>query len=567
MISPPIIITVCLLLCGLVFAPAGHAANTWYVATNGTPSGSGTLSSPYDLATALSGTVGGPGDVFWLRGGTYVIGHIDTKIQGAPGQPITFQPRPGEQPRVNGSLSFFESAGYVVLRDFELFSSDANRVSTQTNAGFDPTDINPITGIASYSPNMSFINLIMHDETREGIYISHEGSNNLIYGCVLFNNGWRSPDNAEGHGIYVQGSEGTREVADNIVFNNAGVGLHIYANDPGQDLAGIILDGNVAFNAGAIQSVRDYRDWIVGVDAPSITADQIVFKNNMGYFPLSPSQENLAQIGREGVNGSVAILNNYLPAGLEVNNWFIAAVSGNTLAAQSAFCAVDLNQAETFLWAAWNNNRYALLQGSGGFMNGSTALNFSGWQTATGFDANSTCRPENMSGTQIFIRTNRYAAGRANIIVYNWDTLTNVAVDVSSVLAPGATYEVRNAEDFFGPPMLSGRFNGQPLTLPMRGLTVAVPNGAMNTPPPTGPAFNVFVVLPSSIWLQVEATAGQVKLSWPTNAGSWILQSAATLGSGNWADVTNAPLVVGGTNVVTDAILGNTRLYRLRLAQ
>jgi len=493
MISPPII-TVCLLLCGLVFAPAGIAAHTWYVATNGTPSGSGTLSSPYDLATALSGAVGGPGDVFWLRGGTYVIGHIDTKIQGAPGQPITFQPRPGEQPRVNGSLSFFESAGYVVLRDFELFSSDANRVSTQTNAGFNPTDINPITGIASYSPNMSFINLIMHDETREGIYISHEGSNNLIYGCVVFNTGWRSPDNAEGHGIYVQGSEGTREVADNIVFNNAGVGLHIYANDPGQDLASIILDGNVAFNAGAIQSVRDYRDWIVGVDAPSISADQIVFKNNLGY--PARGENDAVQIGRQGVNGNVAILNNYLPQGLELNNWTSATVTGNLFAAQPPYGAVNLNQTMVSLAADWNHNSYAVLPAGGGFLDNANPLSFAGWRAATGFDSNSAYRVGSLTGTTVFIRPNQYQPGRANIIVYNRRGLRSVSVNVSQVLPRNTAYEVRNAQNYFGRPVVSGIFRGQPLILPMTGLQVAVPNGSMRTPPSTAPMFNVFVLLP-----------------------------------------------------------------------
>jgi hypothetical protein len=566
-ISPAIIITVCLFPFGVLSAPAAIAANAWFVAPNGTPAGPGTLAQPYDLATALSGTVGGPGDTFWLRGGNYVIGHIDTKIQGAPGQPITFSSRPGEAARVNGSLSFFESGGNVVLQNFELYSSDTNRFSTQTNAGFNPTDLHLISGIASYSPNLSFINLVLHDETGEGIYISHEGTNSLIYGCVIFNNGWRSPDNAEGHGIYVQGFEGTREVADNIVFNNAGVGLHIYANDTNANLTGIIMDGNVAFHAGAIQNERAYRDWIVGVDAPAISADQIVFENNMGYFPLSPSQNDLAQFGREGVNGSIAIQNNYLPAGIELNNWFIAAVSGNTLAAQSANYAVSLNESQTFLWAAWNNNNYALLPTSGGFLNGSAALNFFDWQTATGFDANSTSRPENMSGTQIFVRPNRFVAGRANIIVYNWDNLTNVAVDVSSVLPPGTRYEVRNAADFFAPPVLSGVFNGQPLILPMRGLTVAVPNGPMLTPPPTGPTFNVFVLLPVSIPLQITTPAiGQVLLSWPTNFGTWILQSTASLGSGTWADVTNTTYVVGSENVVTNTTSGTTRFYRLRSA-
>jgi hypothetical protein len=62
--------------------------------------------------------------------------------------------------------------------------------------------------------------------------------------------------------------------------------------------------------------VRIYRDVLVGVDAPGNNADQIVFENNMGYFPLAPGVNDAAQLGRQGVNGSVAVLNNYLPQGL-----------------------------------------------------------------------------------------------------------------------------------------------------------------------------------------------------------------------------------------------------------
>src|SRR5207249_4518942 len=96
---------------------------------------------------------------------------------------------------------------------------------------------------------------------------------------------------------------------------------------------------------------------------------------------------------------------------------------------------------------------------------------FSSWQGATGYDRNSTYGVENLQGTKVFVRPNRYETGRANIIVYNWDHLSSVPVDVSSVLASNAAYEVRNAQDFFAPPVLSGIFDGNPLALSMEGLT------------------------------------------------------------------------------------------------
>jgi hypothetical protein len=331
---------------------------------------------------------------------------------------------------------------------------------------------------------------------------------------------------------------------------------------------GITLDGNVAFNAGALQAVRAYRDWIVGVDAPASSADRIILKNNMGYAPPGSAAFNQVQIGRDGVNGSVALLNNYFPQGLVMNNWTIAAVTGNTFVGQSTNHVVALNQTQVPLATAWNVNSYLRSAEGGNFQVNSNEYGFNDWQSATGYDQNSSYVALNLSGTKVFVRPNRYEAGRANIIVYNWDNLSHVSVDVSPVMATNAAYEVRNAEDFFAPPVLSGVFDGQPLNLPMTGLTVAVPNGPLRTPPPTGPTLNVFILLPRVVRLQATALNGQAQVSWPTNAGKWVLQSTASLSPKSaWTDETSAPVLVGGQYVVPILKSQGTRFYRLRAAQ
>jgi hypothetical protein len=94
----------------------------------------------------------------------------------------------------------------------------------------------------------------------------------------------------------------------------------------------------------------------------------------------------------------------------------------------------------------------------------------------------------------VYVRPNAYEPGRLNITVYNWERQATVDVDVSGLLAVGASYEVRNAQDFFAPPVLSGVYGGGTLALPMTGLSVAAPIGG-TAPPATGPEFNAFVVL------------------------------------------------------------------------
>jgi len=549
---------------GLLAAAPTEAAE-WHVAPGGSGSGPGTASQPYDLATALSGEVGGPGDTFWLHGGDYQLGRIATTIHGAPGQPITFRQAPGARARINGSLSVWDSIGYVVFRDFELYSSDTNRVSAQIGVGFSPTDISIIPGVSSYAPNCSFINLIVHDQTRHGFYLAEIATNNLVYGCVVYNNGWVAPDNSEGHNFYVQSEGGMTEIADNVAFNNCGANLHIYQNSIGGRLAGVTIDGNIAFNAGALPSVRAYRDWVVGVDWPSFSADEIVFNNNMGYLPPGSGAYSQVQLGRQGVNGSLVMIGNYMPLGLMVNNWCTVNCAQNVFAPQGADYIVDLQETLTAMASAWDKNSFSCPGGGKAFRWNMDPCTLPEWQDVTGFDWTSSYQTGNLRGTAVFVRPNRYELGRAHIAVYNWDNRSTVPVDVASVLKTGTRYEVRNAQDFFAPPVLSGTFNGQPLVLPMRGLTVAKPNGPLEAPPPTGPTFNVFVLLPLASGLRLSVEARQLQISWPVDSGYDILESnqSPCMETG-WTEVTNSPAINEGQYVVWEILTSTQKFYRVR---
>jgi hypothetical protein len=478
----------------VVLLTARAQATDLYVAMNGTPAGPGTQSQPYDLVTALSEPVGKPGDTFWLHEGVYAIGKLETKIHGAPEKPITFRQAPGERVQIVGSLILWDSIGYVVFRNFELYSGETRRVSTQTGIGFNPTDLPNFTGgISVYAPNFSFINLVVHDTVRSAFYTSAEATNTLIYGGIVYNTGWASPDNAEGHSFYLQGAG---EISECIAFNTTGVNFHLYANSEGGWLRNMTVDGNVAFGAGALQGIRPSRDWIMGVDSPSVSADNIVIKNNMGFATGNRITLTQVQIGRENTNGTVVLTGNYWPLGIVMNNWRNATISGNVIAPQNSDPAVDLRQNLTKTTAQWDNNYYSRSSSHERFRAGSKDCSFAEWKKSTGYDTASSCDASKLTGTKVFVRPNRYEKGRANIVVYNWDKLDKVAVDVRSVLDAGAGYEVRNAEDFFAPAVLSGTFDGQPLQLPMTGLTVAKPMAALQTPAPTGPTFNVFVLLP-----------------------------------------------------------------------
>ncbi|HEY5914233.1 MAG TPA: right-handed parallel beta-helix repeat-containing protein [Verrucomicrobiae bacterium] len=551
---------------GALLACIRLEADNLFVAPDGTSFGTGSVDAPYSLAAALSGQVSQPGDTFWLRGGDYKLGHLDTTIEGAPGLPITFRQAGGERARIDGSFSIFNSAGYLVFRDFEMYSSDTNRVSSQTGVGFSPTDISIIPGVNCFAANCSFINLVVHDQTRHGIYISQDSTNALVYGCLIYNNGWASPDNAEGHGIYAQGEGGMRTITDNIVFNNCGANLHIYENGIGRNLVGVTLNGNTAFHAGAIQSVRAYRDWVVGVDSPGGYADRMLLEGNMGYQdPAVPVYPEI-QIGRDATNGSVVLVNNYMPLGLLMNTWLSATVSGNLFAPPLTNFVVRLNRSQAPLNARWERNTYVSTPAGNQMLLDSTPYSFSAWQQATGFDRESTFVMGGLRGTRVFVRPNQYEPGRANIIVYNWDGLDNVAVDVSSVVSPGATFEVRNAQEFLAAPLLSGTYDGQLLLLPMTNLTAAVPNGPLTAPVPAGPTFNVFVLQSYDSALQITQSQGFLHLSWPIGSGLHVLQSSGSLQiPAGWTNCLTDPIAVGDQFRVTEPVTSAGKFYRLTI--
>jgi len=248
-----------------------------------------------------------------------------------------------------------------------------------------------------------------------------------------------------------------------------------------------------------------------------------------------------------------------------LNNWTNAVVSGNFLAAQTTNPIVQLNQTQTSLVAAWDDNSYSSPETGRDFQSNSIQYDFSEWQQATGYDGNSTHTVGSLAGTKVFVRPNQYEAGRAHIIVYNWDNLASVPVDVGSMLPVGASYEVFNVQNLSAPPVLSGVFEGKPLLLPTTGLTVAAPNGPLLTPPPTGPTFNVFVLLPGRARLGIRQVTNAVEVSWPTNSGPSVLQFRDGWSLTNaWTDVEPAPELRGGQYVVTNSMTATARFYRLR---
>ena len=92
-------------------------------------------------------------------------------------------------------------------------------------------------------------------------------------------------------------------------------------------------------------------------------------------------------------------------------------------------------------------------------------------------------------------RPNRYEAGRAHVVVFNWTNAGAVSVDLSKVLRSGDAYEILNVQDLFGSPVVSGTYTGGSVSLPVRAVAAPTPVGGFVTRPGgTGTQFNTYLV-------------------------------------------------------------------------
>ena len=445
----------CVLLLGVLLTLPGYAcASEFFVSPSGSVGGDGSIGNPWDLQTALGGrTSVGPGDTIWLRGGTY-RGTFLSNLNGTPSAPIKVRPYASERAILDGGNSnhvniLTVSGSYTWYWGFEITSSDPNRVSNQT--GSNPTDVGRGGGVAvdqtsATGAGLKFINLVVHD-TAGGFGLWKEAVDAEVYGCVVYYNGWTGPDRGHGHGVYGQNLTGTKRVVDNIVFSNFSHGIQVFGSEAAF-LDNITVQGNTFFDNGM---PNDYqRNILVGggsiAQNPRIIDNVLYYRGNagqnlnVGYDPYGVGAANPVITGNYIVNGD----NQFSPLNTNVTmtgNAFYSTVNGAVA-------------------ALYPSNTY------------------------------STSRP---TTPRIFVRPNQYEPGRANITVVNWGGASTVSVDLSSVLAPGAAYEIHDAQNFFAAPVVKGTSDGSPVSLPMTGFSAATLLG-LSTPPATGPVFNVFVL-------------------------------------------------------------------------
>jgi hypothetical protein len=191
--------------------------------------------------------------------------------------------------------------------------------------------------------------------------------------------------------------------------------------------------------------------------------------------------------------------NNYMVGGdrvLTLHQWEDATVMQNILVGENLLGNLPMSSAADAAAYQWNSNTYHDTGDGSSFYLRDDLIDFAEWRQNTGADTSSQFSTERPTETVVFVRPNQYEAGRAHIVVYNWASSDTVSVDVSQVLDNGNAYAVYNVQDYYGAPVASGTYNGEPLSLPLEGIPPPQPvGGGAAAAPMTGPEFDVFVII------------------------------------------------------------------------
>jgi hypothetical protein len=432
----------------------------WYAAPDGKAANTGAKDSPWNIETTFAHPAAvKPGDTIWLRGGTYTLkAEATSKLNGTKEAPIEFRQFPGERATINiGGFNLYLCGAWTNYRDFEITSL----ITTRGGRG-SPNIGNATTN----SPGLKAINLVIHDVVNFGFWRGAYDSE--LYGTIIYNNG-SDDDKGQGHGhaVYVQNISGTKHVSDNICFNDFSRGIAPHGSNL---VKSVYIEGNICFNSGSISRGGPYAnlyDW-----AGKETSD-LKFIGNFTYH-------SAAADGAAGVDlhcgKDITLADNYFVGGGPVAllaEWEKITMTGNRMVGPGVIVSIA-----PFAGAAkyeFGGNKYFCAGTNNPFSFAGKGISFDQWMAQT-TDSKSEIVTGKPKGAECFVRPNKYEPGRANIAVYNWDKKESLPVDVAAAgLAVGDKYEIRDAQNWFGEPIITGTYDSKPITIPMTSTKLALP--------------------------------------------------------------------------------------------
>jgi len=424
------------------------SGNEWHVTTTGTSGGDGSLSDPWDLATALAQPASvDPGDTIWIHGGTY-SGTFVSQLSGTAARPIVVRNYNDERAIIDGGTSnnnIIEINGADSwFWGLEIFSSNPDRTTTDSGEGIPGRQRG--VGFWVLAARTRLINNIIHD-TAQGIGFWSSAPDSELYGNIIFYNGWEGPDGGHGHGIYTQNITGMKNIDNNLVFANFNFGIHAYTE--GGRIDNFLMQNNTSFDNGYLSSSGYSTDILVG--GQQIAYSPTLIGNSTFFSDTGGTALNL------GYNAGCD------PVSL-VNNSFV----GGAAAVQNASCPTKQIEDNLFY--------------------GTTPSTWDDDFTDNTFA--SSAPTTNVA----LVRPNSYDPDQTYITIYNWEDVDEMNVDLSAVLDDGDSYEVLDAQNIFGDSIANGTYDGSAVSLPLDSTEITPPVGN-NIPNPASHSSGRFATL------------------------------------------------------------------------
>ena len=483
------------------FAGAGEL----YVSPTGAPDGDGSKAKPLGILVAISDkSPAKPGDTLYLLAGTYNgpmtqdVNRVpqrlpfEVKVSGAPDKPIRILPAPGAAAHLNGSVAF--NASYVHLIGLDIGDlqwdpwGEKHKTQTALNAtsGKSMKVINcnifgGAMGTGAWQPavNLEFYGNLIHD-----------------FGGMYRDKKDPTKHNGRGHGhaYYAQNLDGTKIFQHNIAYRGCGWNVHIYTQEA--NITGFDVIENISYIAGTYVDGQTTDNYLACGWKP---ADRIRMNGNVGYQPTMAAawraNTRLITLYKPLTNGTGEVCDNYFAGaayGLSLGAWKSFKVTGNTFWALKYHVEISSvptgsaiptqDQRPTPGNYQVDNNTYIANGNDLSFVYGlqerpgtNDIISFAAWQKL-GFDKNSRMVPGKdgkPAENKTFVFPNKYAKGRANVGIFNWEGKDKVEVDLSGALAQGQKYAIYNCLDIKqtigqAKPVLNGSFDGKPVAFPLR---------------------------------------------------------------------------------------------------
>jgi hypothetical protein len=467
----------------------------YHITVNGYAEGDGTIDNPWDISTAMNHPASvKPGDTIFIHAGTY-RGNWDVNLSGTAGNYITIRPYLNDAVVLDGVDAddhhgiLHVLGDYLIIRNLRITNSNQVRYSTQP--GSLPTDIYTQQNISVYGDHVKIINNIVDNSIGGGIGAGTKATNTEIYGNIVFHGGWQGPDRGHGHGMYFKNESGTKVISNNISFNNFQYPLQVFGT--GSPIVGFDINKNITFGDGVLQEGANPEGiFMIGGAIPM--EDMLI---NGNYLYQDQDATNL-QLGYAdaATNISVSLSDNIISGGyysVDIQEFNDLDFNGNIVVA--GYRCVRMQGATDLSQYNWGNNTYYDTDNDLSFHYNGTTSNFSDWQSDTGLDATSEII-RSLPSNIVKVEPNIYEANRGHIVVFNYEGLESIDVNLSLVLEEGVDYKIYDVENLFGDPVITDTYDGNPVSVPMNLTETTDPIAPVpNIPTHTSIEFGAYLVI------------------------------------------------------------------------